>query len=48
MTLSGWIFLIISWSVILGLFVFSLALTLRATRRHPGTEPFEIEPEEPQ
>jgi len=48
MTLSGWIFLIISWSVILSLFAFSLTLTLRSTKQHPGTEPFEIDPEEPQ
>jgi hypothetical protein len=48
MTLSGWIFLIVSWSVILSLFAFALTLTIRFERRHPGAEPFEIEePQEP-
>jgi len=47
MTLGGWIFLIVSWSTVLSLFAFALVLTLRAERRRPGAEPFEIdEPEE--
>ena len=35
MTLGGWIFMLVSWGVILGLCVFSLVRTLRAKDNRP-------------
>jgi uncharacterized membrane protein len=33
MNLAGWIFMIISWAVIIGLFVFCMFRTLRPSRK---------------
>ncbi len=30
MTISGWIFMIVSWAALLGLFIFSMYRTLRS------------------
>jgi hypothetical protein len=38
MRFDGWIFLIISWSVILALFVFSMVLTLSGKERNNPKE----------
>ncbi|MCI0498336.1 MAG: hypothetical protein L0Y36_01460 [Planctomycetales bacterium] len=36
MTISGWIFMLISWAVILGLFIFSMVRTLRPGDKSPN------------
>jgi hypothetical protein len=44
MTLAGWLFLSVSWLVILGLFTFSLIRTLRSKDDNSKTDnPGEIE-----
>lgn len=44
MTLAGWIFMIVSWTVIIGIFAFCLSRTLRPsdktkneTEQHPDS-----------
>lgn len=34
MTLSGWLFMIVSWAAILGMFTFCMSRTLRPLKRN--------------
>lgn len=46
MTLAGWIFMIVSWTVIIGIFSFCLSRTLRPRAKDNNTnEPEQIEEE---
>ena len=38
MTLAGWIFMLISWGVILGLFVYSMTRTLTSKHNEDSSE----------
>jgi hypothetical protein len=38
MTTAGWIFMLISWAVILGLFIFSLFRTLRPPKQRKNQQ----------
>ena len=38
MKLSGWIFMLVSWGVIIGLFVYCMARTLRSGKKPPEQE----------
>jgi len=51
MTIAGWIFMIVSWSVIIGLFVFCLKRTLSPRPNNNNNEPqpeSQAEPSGPQ
>lgn len=37
MTLSGWIFMLVSWTVIIGLFVYCMARTLGSNDKNKKT-----------
>jgi len=39
MTVSGWIFLILAWSAILGLFLYALLRTLRPGKNNTSSSP---------
>ena len=39
MSVSGWIFLILAWSAILGLFLFALLRTLRSNKNNTSDNP---------
>jgi hypothetical protein len=36
MTLSGWIFMIVSWGLIIGMFVYCMSRTLKTDKRQNG------------
>jgi uncharacterized membrane protein len=38
MTIEGWIFMIISWAVIIGLFIFCMTRTLRPAKKASAQE----------
>lgn len=46
MTAAGWIFMIISWGVILGMFAYCLSRTLRPTKKYDSTQDTEAQEEE--
>lgn len=39
MTFSGWIFMIVSWAAILGMFVFCMSRTLRPPKQNDDQSP---------
>jgi len=46
MTASGWIFLILAWSAILGLFLFALLRTLRSGNKNMSGSKNQLTPDE--
>ena len=43
MTLAGWIFMLVSWTVIIGLFIFCMIRTLQPPKQDDGQDVDETE-----